>query len=91
MWNNDYRYVEQFLGSMRAGAVAVPMNIRQSDEGLAYVLADFAGAVGLLAAPLLLERAEHLAGLSGAAQGFLFRPRRAAQGRAARSSRPAPP
>jgi acyl-CoA synthetase (AMP-forming)/AMP-acid ligase II len=73
MWNNDYRYVEQFLGSMRAGAVAVPMNIRQSDEGLAYVLAD-CGAVGLLAAPLLLERAEHLAGLSGAAQGFLSGP-----------------
>jgi acyl-CoA synthetase (AMP-forming)/AMP-acid ligase II len=49
------------------------MNIRQSDEGLAYVLAD-CGAVGLLAAPLLLERAEHLAGLSGAAQGFLSGP-----------------
>jgi long-chain acyl-CoA synthetase len=60
LWNNDYRYVEQFLGVMRAGAVAVPMNIRQSDDTLAYVLED-CRAVGILAAPGLLERAFELA------------------------------
>ena len=64
LWGNDFRYVEQFLGVMRAGAVAVPMNIRQSDEILAYVLDD-AGAVGVLASPRLVGRGAALIKASG--------------------------
>lgn len=73
LWNNDYRYVEQFLGVMRAGAVAVPMNIRQSDEILAYVLQD-ANAVGIFAAPSLLERGAILAKLSNGPELFVAGP-----------------
>ncbi len=73
LWNNDYRYVEQFLGVMRAGAVAVPMNIRQSDDILAYVLEDSA-AVGILAAPSLLERGAELTTHSTTAKRFLAGP-----------------
>lgn len=55
LWDNDYRYVEQFLGVMRAGAVAVPMNIRQSDDSLAFVLDD-SDAVGVFVSPNFLDR-----------------------------------
>jgi long-chain acyl-CoA synthetase len=61
LWNNDIRYVEAFLGIMRAGAVAVPLNARQNDETLSYVLAD-AGCEGILAGPGEEDRARALAG-----------------------------
>lgn len=60
MWSNDVRYVETFLGVMRAGAVAVPLNVRQTDEVLDHVLSD-AGCVGILSGPLELDRAHELA------------------------------
>lgn len=56
MWSNDVRYVETFLGVMRAGAVAVPLNIRQTDEILDHVVAD-AGCVGILTGPIEADRA----------------------------------
>ncbi|HXW81352.1 MAG TPA: class I adenylate-forming enzyme family protein, partial [Acidimicrobiales bacterium] len=71
LWENDYRYVEQFLGVMRAGAVAVPMNTRQSNDVLVYVLDD-SGAVGILASPTLLERAEVLSKGSNDSRGARF-------------------
>jgi long-chain acyl-CoA synthetase len=61
LWSNDIRYVEALLGIMRAGAVAVPLNVRQNDETLCYVLAD-AGCAGILAGPLEQDRARALAG-----------------------------
>jgi acyl-CoA synthetase (AMP-forming)/AMP-acid ligase II len=61
LWPNELRYVEAFLGIMRAGAVAVPLNVRQTDETLAFVLAD-AGCVGILAGPGEEARARDLAG-----------------------------
>jgi long-chain acyl-CoA synthetase len=61
LWHNDIRYVEAFLGIMRAGAVAVPLNTRQNDEALCYVLAD-ADCEGILAGPAEQDRARALAG-----------------------------
>ncbi len=73
LWRNDIRYVEALLGIMRAGAVAVPLNTRQNDETLAYVLAD-AGCAGLLAGPDELDRGEALATASGTAAVFIVGP-----------------
>ena len=61
LWSNDVRYVEALLGTMRAGAVAVPMNVRQSDEVLVYILSD-AECVGVLAGPGETGRGQWLAG-----------------------------
>lgn len=60
MWSNDVRYVESFLGTMRAGAVVVPLNIRQTDEVLDHVVAD-SGCTGILSGPAELARASDLA------------------------------
>ncbi|MGH7642017.1 MAG: class I adenylate-forming enzyme family protein [Candidatus Dormibacteria bacterium] len=60
LWPNDARYVEALLGTMRTGAVAVPLNVKLGDEALGYVVSD-AGAVGLLAANSTVERARQLA------------------------------
>ncbi len=59
LWSNHVTYVEAFLGTMRAGAVAVPLNVRQNDETLEYVLAD-AGCRGILAGPQQADRADEL-------------------------------
>ena len=68
LWSNDVRYVEALLGVMRAGAVAVPLNVRQSDESLDHVLAD-ASCRGILTAP---EQAEHAAALGRRAPACRF-------------------
>lgn len=60
MWPNDVRYVESMFGAMRAGAVAVPLNIKLGDEALQYVLAD-SDAVAIAVHPDLAERAQLLA------------------------------
>lgn len=73
LWQNDIRYVEGLLGIMRAGAVAVPLNTRQNDETLGYVLAD-AGCAGILAGPAEVDRGRALAKLSGAAAEFVTGP-----------------
>src|SRR5205823_8695535 len=52
---NDVRYAECLFGTIRAGAVAVPLNVRQSDEVLAYVVEN-ADAVGILAHPAAVDR-----------------------------------
>jgi long-chain acyl-CoA synthetase len=59
LWSNDIGYVEALLGVMRAGAVAVPLNIRQNDETLEYVLSD-SGSSGILAGPGAADRAREL-------------------------------
>ncbi len=73
LWRNDVRYVEALFGIMRAGAVAVPLNARQNDETLAYILAD-ASCAGILAGPSELDRAESLAKSVGLAQAFAAGP-----------------
>jgi long-chain acyl-CoA synthetase len=73
LWLNDIHYVEEFLGIMRAGAVAVPLNTRQTDEALAYVLAD-ASCAGILAGPAELDRARALAKSAGLAEAFVAGP-----------------
>src|SRR5437899_5639069 len=40
LFSNDWRFAEVLFGTMRLGAVAVPLNIRMGDEALAYVLGD---------------------------------------------------
>lgn len=60
LWSNDVRYVEALLGTMRAGAVAVPLNVRQTDEILDYVLSD-AECAGVLAGDAEAARADALA------------------------------
>jgi len=60
MWPNDIRYVESMFGTMRAGAVAVPLNIKLGDEALNYVLAN-SDSVAIVAGPDLRERAKILA------------------------------
>ncbi|HEY6537825.1 MAG TPA: AMP-binding protein [Candidatus Dormibacteraeota bacterium] len=68
LWPNEATYVEAVLGTMRSGAVAVPLNVKLGDEALKYVLQDSA-AVALLAAPSALERAETLAGAGAFVSG----------------------
>jgi long-chain acyl-CoA synthetase len=65
LWRNDIGYVEALLGVMRAGAVAVPLNARQNDETLHFVLAD-SGSSGILAGPGETDRARALAEPSAA-------------------------
>jgi long-chain acyl-CoA synthetase len=70
LWPNDVRYVESWLGIMRAGAIAVPLNIRQSAETLGYILRD-CGAVGMLAADQLAGLAAELRAALGGDAGFV--------------------
>jgi acyl-CoA synthetase (AMP-forming)/AMP-acid ligase II len=65
LWGNDARYAECLLGVMRAGAIAVPLNVKQGDDALAFILAD-AEVAGLLPAPDERERADGLAADAGA-------------------------
>ena len=60
MWPNDVRYLESMLGTMRAGAVAVPLNIKLGDDTLTYVL-DNADAVAMIVSPALVDRAQVIA------------------------------
>jgi long-chain acyl-CoA synthetase len=60
LWRNDIGYVESLLGAMRAGAVAVPLNSRQNDETLLFVLSD-SGSSGVLAGPGEADRGRALA------------------------------
>lgn len=60
LWGNDISYVEALLGVMRAGAVAVPLNSRQNDETLGYVLSD-SGSRGILTGPGAADRGRALA------------------------------
>lgn len=73
LWQNDVRYVEALLGIMRAGAVAVPLNTRQNDETLAYVLAD-ADCAGIVTGPFELERGLGLAKSAKLADAFVIGP-----------------
>jgi len=59
MFINDYRFIESLLGTMRLGAVPVPLNIRMGDEALNYVTAD-SEAVVLIANSEMAGRARSL-------------------------------
>jgi acyl-CoA synthetase (AMP-forming)/AMP-acid ligase II len=60
LWANHVEYVQTFLGVLRSGGVAVPLNTRLGDDALRSVLVD-AGAVALLPGPGSEERAAELA------------------------------
>ena len=60
LWRNDISYVEALLGVMRAGAVAVPLNVRQNDETLQFVLSDSESS-GILTGPGEADRGRALA------------------------------
>src|SRR5688572_4271334 len=60
LFNNDVRFLETLFGTMRLGAVAVPLNIRMGDEALRYVAEDSEAAV-LVANAALAERGLMLA------------------------------
>jgi len=60
LFNNDVRFLETLFGTMRLGAVAVPLNIRMGDEALRYVAED-SEAVVLVANAALAERGRMLA------------------------------
>jgi long-chain acyl-CoA synthetase len=90
LWQNDIRYVQSFLGIMRAGAVAVPLNVRQNEETLAYIVAD-AACAGLLAGPDELDRGRALLKLSEVAGGFVAGPDEAMQAAPLRDRRPYQP
>ena len=60
LFPNEYRFVEALLGAMRLGAIVVPCNARQGDDGLRYVL-EHSGASALLVSGDLAERADRLA------------------------------
>jgi long-chain acyl-CoA synthetase len=60
LFPNAYQYVESLLGTMRAGAVAVPVNIRLGYDSLRHVIRDSDARV-IVAAGDLTELAERLA------------------------------
>jgi long-chain acyl-CoA synthetase len=57
LFPNDYRFVECFLGSLRTGAVAVPLNIKLGADTLTYI-ANHSEAVVLIAHASLREKVE---------------------------------
>jgi len=59
MFSNDYRFVESLLGTMRLGAVPVPLNIRMGDEAMIYVIVD-SEAMALIANSEMAGRARSL-------------------------------
>ena len=59
MFSNDWRFIESLLGTMRLGAVPVPLNIRMGNEALNYVTAD-SEAVVLIANSEMAARAQSL-------------------------------
>src|SRR5215475_12775153 len=59
MFSNDYRFIESLLGTMRLGAVPVPLNIRMGDEAITYVVVD-SEAVVLIANSEMAARARSL-------------------------------
>src|SRR5687767_8968642 len=60
MFSNDFRFLESLFGSMRLGAVPVPLNVRMGDHALQYVLSDSEARV-LVAGPGLADRARAVA------------------------------
>jgi len=79
LFSNDWRFAEVLFGTMRLGAVAVPLNIRMGDEALAYVLSD-AEAQVLIANEEQAGRAERLTA-SAAGIRHLVAPHAAGPGR----------
>lgn len=59
LFSNDWRFVEAIFGTMRAGAVAVPINVRLGYDSLRHILID-SGARILIASPDMRELAERL-------------------------------
>ena len=60
LWQNDIGFLESLFGAARIGAVPVPLNLKQTDEALQYVIADSEAKV-LIAGGPLAARAESIA------------------------------
>jgi acyl-CoA synthetase (AMP-forming)/AMP-acid ligase II len=59
MWPNDIRYMESMFGAMRAGAIAVPINVKLGDDTIAFVLEN-SDSVAVIASDELEPRARML-------------------------------
>ena len=60
LFDNDFRFLECCFGTMRIGAVPVPLNVRMGDEALTFVLDDCEAAV-MVASGGMAPRARALA------------------------------
>jgi long-chain acyl-CoA synthetase len=67
---NTNQFPETYFGIVKAGAVAVPLNLRMDPETLAYVLRD-SGAKHLIGSQLLADEARNLAGAAEVETLFL--------------------
>src|SRR4051812_31654117 len=63
LFPNDFRFVECLLGTLRAGGVVVPANIRLGGEALKFIAAHSESEVMIVHADLL----EHVESIRGAA------------------------
>jgi long-chain acyl-CoA synthetase len=70
MFTNDYRFIESLLGTIRVGAVPVPLNIRMGDEAIQYVVID-SEAVALIANSDMAARAQSLVPQLSAVRHFI--------------------
>ncbi len=59
MFSNDYRFIEALFGTMRLGAVPVPLNIRMGNDALRYVVDD-SDAVALIVNADMADRGRPL-------------------------------
>lgn len=57
---NTFKFASAYFGALKAGAVAVPLNLRMDAETLTYVIED-SGIDTMIATPLLAEDATDLA------------------------------
>src|SRR5699024_4677927 len=67
---NTLHFPSAYFGTIRAGAVPIPLNLRMDPETLAFVLDD-ADVDTMIASPLLAEEATELAAAAGVATTFL--------------------
>ncbi|UOO96474.1 AMP-binding protein [Halococcus dombrowskii] len=67
---NTLQFPSAYFGTIRAGAVPIPLNLRMDPETLAFVLDD-ADVDTMIASPLLAEEATELAAAAGLETTFL--------------------
>ncbi|WP_256684133.1 class I adenylate-forming enzyme family protein [Halococcus qingdaonensis] len=67
---NTLQFPSAYFGTIRAGAVPIPLNLRMDPETLAFVLDD-ANVDAMIASPLLAEEATGLAAAAGLETTFL--------------------
>lgn len=78
-YGNEARFIELFFGAMRAGAVAVPLNIRLTDDTLRYIL-DHAEVRAIVISEALGERGAALVEVQGGGDIVIFEGQPSARG-----------